>query len=395
MKQIFKNFYGFDHVKITRKPIYLIDGIISDSFPDHEADEIIDCQGLALLPSFADMHAHFRDPGFTYKEDLETGSRSALKGGYTSVNLMGNTKPTVSNPKVYEDIIKRSKDLDLIDIDQVYTITENFDGKTIDHLDDLPESVKFLSEDGHGVNDDFLMFKVMNKAKELGVNLTLHEEVQGISKYDYEIAEDMMTIRDSYLSYKLDCPVHFSHVSTRGAIKAIEYFKNLGAPITCETTPHHISLSDRDDLRVNPPIRTEEDRKVMVEMIEKGVVDCIATDHAPHTKREKRQNAPGYIGLETAFSTCYQVLVRSGKISLNDLVRIMSTNPNKLLGHKKGKLEKGYEGDFTLVDLDKEYIYKEEDIISKSKNSLLIDEKLYGSIEKVYKKGVLKYENNR
>ena len=395
MRQIFKNFYAFDDEKITRKPIYVIDGIISDKFQEDDKTQVIDCNGLVLLSSFADMHVHFRDPGFTYKEDLETGSKAALAGGYTTVNLMGNTKPTVSSPEVYEDIKKRAKELDLIDIEQVYTITKNFDGKTIDHLDNLPESVKFLSEDGHGVADDNLMFEVMQKCKKLGINLTLHEEVDKISKIDYEIAEDMMTIRDAYLSYKLDCPVHFSHVSTRGAIKAIEYFKNLGAPITCETTPHHIKFSDREDLRVNPPIRTEKDKKTIIEMIEKGVVDCIATDHAPHSEREKKQNAPGYIGLETAFSTSYEVLVKSGRISLNHLVKLMSTTPNKLLGYKKGKLDKGYEADFTLVDLDKEYVYRKEDIVSKSKNSLLVGEKLQGTIEKVYKKGVLKYENNR
>src|SRR5699024_3442986 len=151
MKQIFKNFYAFDDVKITRKPIYVIDGIISDKFQEDDKTQVIDCNGLVLLPSFADMHVHFRDPGFTYKEDLETGSKAALAGGYTTVNLMGNTKPTVSSPEVYEDIKKRAKELDLIDIEQVYTITKNFDGKTIDHLDNLPESVKFLSDDGHGV----------------------------------------------------------------------------------------------------------------------------------------------------------------------------------------------------------------------------------------------------
>lgn len=395
MKQIFKNFYAFDDVKISRKPVYVIDGLIVDDFKEDKNTQVIDCDGLVLLPSFADMHTHFRDPGFTYKEDLESGSKAALAGGYTTVNLMGNTKPTVSSNQVYEDIKKRSKELDLIDIEQVYTITKNLDGKTIDHLDFLPKTVKFLSDDGRGINDDDLMFEVMKKAKQLNVNITLHEEVSDLSKKNYELAEDLMTIRDCYLSYKLNCSVHFSHVSTRGSIKAIEYFKKLNAPITCETTPHHLKFFDRDEFRVNPPIRTKADSIALIEMIKKGVIDCISTDHAPHTEKEKNQNAPGYIGLETAFSTCYEILVKSGHISLNQLVKIMSTNPNKLLGYKKGKFEIGYDADFTLVDLDKEYIYKKEDIVSKSKNSLLIGEKLVGSIERVYKKGVLKYENHR
>jgi dihydroorotase len=395
MKQVFRNLCAIDDVNISRKDIYVEDGIIVDEFVIDEDVEIVDCNNLFLLPSFSDMHVHFRDPGFTYKEDLETGSKAALKGGFTTVNLMANTNPPVSRPEVYEDIKKRAKELDLIDIEQVYTITKDAADKSLDHLDDLPESVKFLSDDGRGVNNDTIMYKAMLKAKDLGVNLTLHEEVANLSKLDYELAEDLMTIRDCYLSYKLDTPIHFSHVSTRGSIKAIEYFKNLGAPITCEVTPHHLYFSDRDDLRVNPPIRTEEDRKTLIDMVRKGVVDCIATDHAPHTKEDKEKRSPGYIGLETAFSTCYEVLVKSKVISLNKLVEIMSTNPARLLGYKKGKIEKGYLADFTLVDLDKEYIYQEEDIVSKSKNSLMIGKKLYGSIERVYKRGVLKYENNR
>lgn len=397
MKQIFKNCYAFDDVKISKKPIYVEDGIIVEAFKENEADQVIDCENLTLVPSFVDMHVHFRDPGFTYKEDLETGSHSALAGGYTSVLLMGNTNPTVSSPDIYNDTIKRGKNLDLIDIEQVYTITENFDGKTLDHLDSMPESVKYISDDGHGVNDDMVMYKAMEKAKELGVVMTLHEEVDEVSDVDYEIAEDAMTLRDCYYAYKLNCPVHFSHVSTKGAITAIKYFKDLDAPITCEVTPHHLLLADkgREEVKVNPPIRKEEDRKTLIEMIKNGTVDAISTDHAPHSKEDKEKGAPGFIGIETAFSTCYEVLVKSGEISLIDLIKIMATNPSKLLGLNKGKLEVGYEADFTLIDLDESYIYKEEDIKSKSKNSLLIDQELFGKVKKVYKKGVLKYADNR
>ena len=159
MKKVFINSYSFDDTRISNKEIYVEDGIIVDPFEIDDATEIIDCQNLALMPSFVDMHVHFRDPGFTYKEDLESGSHSALAGGYTSVLLMGNTNPTVSSPEVYEDIRKRAKDLDLIDIDQVYTITKNFDGKSLDHLDQMPDSVKYISDDGHGVNDDMTMYK--------------------------------------------------------------------------------------------------------------------------------------------------------------------------------------------------------------------------------------------
>lgn len=150
MKQIFTNLYAFDAKIISRKDIYVEDGIIVDDFRRDEDTEIIDCQNLALIPAFTDLHVHFRDPGFTYKEDLKSGSKAALKGGYTSVLLMGNTNPPVSSPDVYEDIIKRAKELNLIDINQVYTITENLQGKSLSHLDSLPKSVKFISDDGRG-----------------------------------------------------------------------------------------------------------------------------------------------------------------------------------------------------------------------------------------------------
>lgn len=394
MKKIFTNLVAVDDVNISRRDIFVEDGLITKEFEKDEETEIIDCNGLILVPSFVDMHTHFRDPGFTYKEDLKTGSMSALKGGYTTVNLMPNTKPIVSSKKVYKDIINRSKELDLIDIKQVYSITKDFSSDDLSHLKDLPKGLLFLSNDGKGVDDDFSMYKAIKIAKEKNLKFSLHEECKEISKYDYEIAEDLMTLRDCYFSYKMDVPIHFSHVSTKGSIEAIKYFKDLGAKITCEVTPHHIFFSERDDLKVNPPIRKEKDKKTLLEMIKKGYVDCISTDHAPHTKEEKSNGKPGFIGLETAFSTSYMSLVKSGIISLNDLIRLMSTNPSKLLEIKKGKLEEGYLADFTLIDLDKTYVYREEDILSKSKNSLFIGKELEGEIIRVYKKGILKYDLN-
>ncbi|WP_297790888.1 dihydroorotase [uncultured Anaerococcus sp.] len=397
MKQIFTNLYAFDAKIISRKDIYVEDGIIVDDFRRDEDTEIIDCQNLALIPAFTDLHVHFRDPGFTYKEDLKSGSKAALKGGYTSVLLMGNTNPPVSSPDVYEDIIKRAKELNLIDINQVYTITENLQGKSLSHLDSLPKSVKFISDDGRGVNDDNLMYEAILKAKDLGIKMALHEEVAKVSSKDYEIAEDAMTLRDCYYAYKLNYPIHFCHVSTKGSMTAIKYFKDLGAPITCEVTPHHLYFSDkkREEMKVNPPIRKEKDKDFLIEMIREGYVDAISTDHAPHSKEEKEKGAPGFIGLETAFSTCYEVLVKSGIISLNQLVKIMATRPAEILGLNKGKIAKGYDADFVLVDLDEDYIYREDEIQSKSKNSLMIGKKLPARIKKVYKKGCLKYEDNR
>lgn len=393
MKVKFVNAKTVDSKSDQARDIYVEDGVIVDFLDDNKV-QIIDCEGLYLFPSFTDLHAHFRDPGYTYKEDLKTGSSSALKGGFTAVQLMANTKPIVSSNEIYRDIMNKAALNDLIDIYQVVSITKNFDGNDISHLDNLDSRVRFVSDDGRGVNDDYTMYKAMKKCKEKGLKMTLHEEVDQLSSEDYYLAENLMTIRDCYLSYKLQTPIHFSHVSTEDACKAIEYFKKLNAPITAETTPHHIYFSNRNDLQVNPPIRTEKDRLYLIEMIKKGVIDAIATDHAPHSQEDKRNNAPGYIGLETCFSVCYEKLVLENKLQLTELISLLSYNPSRILGIKKGLFKSGFLADFTLVDLNKSVVYKEKDIVSKSKNSPFIGKTLKGQIKKVYRRGELKYEYN-
>ena len=391
MEKIFKNFRVIDSSKDELLDVYVVDGMIKEVGKNLDYDcQVIEGDKRVLLPSFTDLHAHFRDPGFLYKEDLETGSRAALKGGFTSVNLMGNTNPICDNMEVYTYVKDKAKKLDLIDVEQVITITKGFDGKTLDHLDEIDDTVKFISDDGHGVYSDLVMYQAMLKAKEKNIALTLHEEQKDFSSFDYRLAEDLHTIRDVYLAGKTGAKVHFSHVSTKDSIEAIRQGKKNGIEVTCEVTPHHILLSN-SDYRVNPPIRTDEDIRAIIEAIKDGTVDAIATDHAPHSEEDKAKGSPGMVGLESAFPIAYTTLVGKNKVSIHKLVEIMSERPARILGHKKGIVEEGYQADFAIVDLDKEYKFVEDEIESKSHNSPFIDMVFKGMILETYRLGELKY----
>lgn len=355
---------------------------------------VIDGTGKVLLPGFVDLHAHFRDPGYTDKEDLLTGQKAAINGGYTTVHLMGNTDPVCSDKSIREDILKRAREKDMIDVRQVLSVTKNLKGKELIDFDTLPKDIEFLSDDGKGILSNALMRKAMIKAAEHNIGIMVHAEDPDISGEDYRIAEDLITIRDVYLSGKTGCRIHFSHVSTEDALKAIAYGKKESYPLTCEVTPHHISLSD-NDYRVNPPIRTERDRKYLIEGIKKGIVDAIATDHAPHTESDKKNGAPGMIGLETAFYIVYKVLVEENNCDLKKVSEIMSKNPADILKIKTGRLEPGYRADLVLIDLSENTTIEKSTICSKSHNTPFLGSTFTGKIETVIASGkILKGKDN-
>ncbi len=367
------------------------DGLIKDYGDniDYEA-RVLDGKGLLLMPSFIDLHVHFREPGFTHKEDLYTGGRAALRGGFTLVNLMGNTKPISSSMEVVEYVLNRGKDLDLVDLHQVVSITKDFDGKTLDHLDTIDDRVKFISDDGVGVISNITMYKAMEKALEKNVTIMTHAEDMDLTPIDYRISENIITIRDLYLSKVTGARLHLCHVSTKEAIEEIRRAKKEGVKVTCEVTPHHIALWD-NDYRVNPPIRGKEDVASIIEGIIDGTVDAIATDHAPHTREDKDKGSPGLSGIETAFAISYTSLVKSGKIDLSKLSKIMSGNPARIMKVNKGRIEKGYEGDLVLIDLEKEVTIRGEDFVSKGKDTPFEGMKFFGDPLMTIKKGQVKY----
>ena len=359
---------------------------------EEDGIEVIDANGLTLMPSFIDTHAHFREPGLTWKEDIETGSMAAAKGGYTGVCLMANTSPICSSKEVLEIVRNRGKEVGLTDLHQCLSITKNFDGVTLTHLDELKDDkeIAAISDDGVGVSNGQIMHDALLKAKEYGWVVMSHAETKEFSKMDMRIAENMMTWRDVELSKLTGGRLHMCHVSTVESMQYIIDAKILGANVTCEVTPHHIGLTrDVNDYRVNPPIREKEDVEAIIEAIKLGMVDTIGTDHAPHTAEEKKNGSPGMVGIETAFSICYTKLVKENNISLNKLSELMSYNPAKLLDMNKGKISVGIDGDFVLIDGDKKVKINPEVFASKGRNTPFDRMEFYGEVLATIKAGVL------
>ena len=396
MNLLIKNANMIDAYESFCGDILITDGIITEIGKEinKEGIDIIDAKGLTLMPSFIDTHAHFRDPGLTYKEDMESGSRAAAKGGYTGVCLMGNTNPICSTKEVVEYVRNKAKEIGLIDVHQCVSITENFGGKSIEHLnafDDDKELVA-ITDDGVGVMDSSIMMKAMEKAKKNNWIVMSHAEDKTFSKIDMRIAEDLMTIRDLYLAKVTKARLHMAHVSTIESIEAIRRAKKEGSNVTCEVTPHHIALTtEESNYRVNPPIREKEDVNAIIEGIKDGTVDCIGTDHAPHTEEDKAKGSPGMVGIETAFSICYTELVKKNGISINKLSELMSRNPAKILGMNKGSITIGKDGDLVLVDLNKEIVIDKEKFASKGKNTPFHGRKYFGEVIMTIKGGKLIY----
>lgn len=377
--------------------VYIENGKIKElgtSINKNDVD-IIDAKGLTLMPAFVDTHAHFRDPGLTYKEDLETGSRAALRGGYTGVCLMGNTSPTCSTKEVLDYVKNKEENLKLIDIHQCVTITKNFDGKTLSHLEDFKNDkrVKAISDDGVGVSDSRVMMDAMKIAKENDWVIMSHAESHEFSDIDMRLAENMMTWRDITLAKVTGAKLHMAHVSTKEAMKYIIDGKCSGVNVTCEVTPHHIALTnDKNNYRVNPPIREKSDVDFLLRAISHGDVECIGTDHAPHTKEDKEKGSPGMVGLETAFPICYTKLVKEGVITINKLSEMMSRNPSKILNMNKGNISIGLDGDVVLLDLNKEITINSDEFYSKGKNTPFEGMKYYGEVVMTIKGGQVLYK---
>ena len=396
MNLLIKNVNLIDESNNFFGDIYIEKGVIKELGTELNKEcETLDGKGLVLMPAFIDTHAHFRDPGFEYKEDIESGSKAAVRGGYTTVTLMPNTKPVCSSKEILDYVVNKGKEVDLVDLYQTVSITKNLSGEEINHLREFEgnPNVKAITDDGKGVSDSKIMMEAMKIAKENNWIVMSHAESPEFSKVDMRLAENMMTWRDITLAKFVDCRLHMSHVSTKEAMKYIIEGKNDGVKVTCEITPHHLALNNKiSNYRVNPPIREEEDVNFLIKAIKMNYVDCIGTDHAPHSKEDKEKGAPGMIGIEQAFSICYTKLVKENHISLNKLSQLMSGNAAKLLNINKGKLQPGFLGDLVLIDLNKKRIFKEEDIVSRSKNTPFNGMEFYGDVVVTIKSGKIVYK---
>ena len=400
--------------------IYIADGKIkhvADSI-EMKADIEIDGTGLAVMPSFFDMHVHFRDPGFTHKEDVITGCNAALAGGVTGVLCMPNTKPPVDNPETVKYIIDKAEDTG-VEVYPVGCITNGMCGKGLCDYDELKQSgVLAVSDDGRPVENAEQMREALEKSNDNGLLVISHcedlsiinggimnkgemSEKLGVKGMD-RVSEDMITAREIILAKSVNSRIHIAHVSTEGSTEIIRQSKKTGVKVTCETCPHYFLLTDeklaaRDaDFRMNPPLRTADDVKAIIDGIVDGTIDCIVTDHAPHTAEEKAdfEKAPnGVVGLETSFAAAITGLYHTGKVSLNKIVELMSVNPRKLLRLPFISIKDNETADLVIADLNKEWIVEPGKLHSKSHNTVFKGMTLKGKPIMTISKGEIRYEN--
>ncbi len=369
------------------------------------------CQGdYVIFPGFCDVHVHLREPGFSYKETIETGTKAAAHGGYTTICPMPNLNPVPDN---YEHL---KEELDLIEKEALIEVlpygscTVKEEGKEIASLEEMAPYVCAFSDDGKGIQEETMMEEVMLKAKELGKIVAAHCEVNELLKggyiHDGEYArkhghkgicsesEWKEIERDVKLAKKTGCAYHVCHISTKESVEIIRQAKKDGVDVTCETAPHYLILNENDlqesgDFKMNPPLRSKEDQEALIKGIQDGTIDMIATDHAPHSEEEKakglKKSAMGIVGLETAFPLLYTGLVKTGIISLEKLIELLNDNPRRRFGLKQ-------EDSWCLWDLNDHYVIDEKDFLSKGKASPFKGMEVYGRCLKTVCEGRTVYE---
>ena len=388
--------------------IKIEDGKIVEIAKDIEAssgnEEIIDARGKIVVPGLIDVHVHFRDPGQTHKEDLVTGSQAAIAGGFTSVVQMANTSPKIDSKEKIIEHYKRARDLPL-KVFTVSALTRNFgDLELVDMEENFKRGALAFTDDGIPNRNSKLILEAMNRAKELGAIISFHEEdpelieQNGINHSEVsdklgiygspKIAETSFIARDVTMAIYTGAKISIQHISTGLGVDLVKFGKEMGANIYAEVTPHHIALNDSAVLeygslaKMNPPLRSEEDRLRIIEGLKEGTIEIIATDHAPHTAEEKSKEitkAPsGIIGLETSFSICYENLVLTKEISLMKLIELMSTNPARIYGLEGGEISQGKIADLAIIDLESEH--KIDKYKSKSSNTPFKDKTLRGEV---------------
>ena len=381
-----------------------------------EADKVIDGTGLVLMPSLFDMHVHFRDPGLTHKEDILTGCSAALAGGVTGVLAMPNTKPPCDNPETIRYIIDKAEGTG-VEVYPVGCITGGMSGNGLCDYEALKAAGCIcISDDGRPVENAEMMRKALELSKENGLLVASHCEdlsiinggimnkgetsaklgVKGMDR----ASEDYITAREMILASSVDARIHICHVSTEGSAAMIRFAKSRAVKVTCETAPHYFMLTDkllekRDaDYRMNPPLRTPEDVKAIIEAVKDGTIDCIITDHAPHAAEEKAdfEKAPnGVVGLETSLAATLTALYHTGEISLNRVVELMCANPRKLLGLEVPAIKEGSTADLVIADINKKWTVVPEKLHSKSHNTVFKGMELTGKPLVTISKGEIRY----
>lgn len=374
-----------------------------------DGEETYDAKGMLVTPGFVDIHVHLREPGHEHKETIKSGTRAAALGGYTTIAAMPNTDPVPDTPEKMNAFYDKVKTDSLIKVYAYSAITAGEKGETlVDFCEMKAAGALGFSDDGKGVQDAGMMYKAMKKTAEAGGIITAHCEDESMlfSGYIHDgeyakthqhkgihaLTEDLQIIRDIAISEATGCPYHICHMSTEGGVKALKRAKEDGIKVSGEVTPHHLLLTEEDlreegRYKMNPPLRSREDREALLEGLRAGVIECIATDHAPHTKEEKERGLEGssfgIVGLETSFSLLYTHLVRKGHLSLERLIDAMTVGPSKVMSLPSGSLLKGSSADLVFIDLEKEWIIKSADFESKGKSTPFDNWAVKGKVETV------------
>ena len=385
---------------------------------EESAEQIIDCTGLYIMPGMIDMHCHLREPGFEYKETIETGSKSAVAGGFTTICPMPNTKPTPDSAIILQEFIEKAKKDGVCNILPYASVTKGERGEELVNFEELKNAGAIaFSDDGIPVTNSRIMREAIIIADSLGTFVASHCEEKSVAAGAINAgavadklgvqgvlpeAEEIMVAREIVISETNNVRAHICHISTKTTKDMIRDAKKRGVKITCETCPHYFTftvdevLNTGTNAKMNPPLREEKDKQAIIEGIKEGTIDCIITDHAPHSEEEKNKelaSAPnGIIGFETALSAEIMNLVDAGHISYIDLVKVTSYNPAKILGIDKGILEEGKIADIVVFNPNEEYVYTKDMIVSKSKNSPFIDRKLKGKVKYTLLNGKVVYK---
>lgn len=407
--------------RVEKKDIRLAAGKIAeiaDKISPEKGEEVIDAAGLHVFPGLIDMHVHLREPGFEYKEDIESGSKAAVKGGFTQICCMPNTSPVADNKVVISYIRHRAEEVGLCKVRPVGAITKGEAGEKLADIGEMKKAgAVAISDDGTAVKSSRLMRLAMEYASGFGIRCLCHCEDKELSDngvvnegYNSTLAglkgipraaEDVSIARELCLAESLDIPVHICHVSTFSGVRLIRDAKRAGVKVTAETCPHYFAATDDivtgfdTNTKVNPPIREEKDRLAILEGLKDGTIDCIVTDHAPHHKNDKNVEynlaAFGISGLETSFGFAVTYLYKTGILTLPELAAKMSGNPAFILGLGGGKIEVGGAADLTIADLDEEWTVEPEKFLSKGKNNPFGGRRLYGAVKYTIVSGGVKY----
>ena len=389
-----------------KKIVKRVDGGADNTVPErvNGAEEVLDASGMIIAPGLVDVHVHFRDPGLTHKEDIETGAAAAKAGGYTTVVCMANTNPAADNPDTIGYIIEKGKKTG-IHVLAAAAVSKGLKGRELTDMDALKAcGAAGFTDDGIPLMDEKLVKQAMEKARELNLPLSFHEEDpafiinNGINKGVVSdqlgiggspaLAEDSLVARDCMIALHTGAAVNIQHISSRNSVKMVALAKQLGADVWAEVTPHHFTLDETAVLKhgtlakMNPPLRTAKDREALIEGLKSGAIDIIATDHAPHSREEKEKPltaAPsGIIGLETALPLAVTNLVKEGHLTYVQLFEKMCLNPARLYRLDSGRIKEGSDADLVIFD-DRES-FTVGDFVSKSSNSPFTGETLYGRV---------------